>query len=215
MGQRILKIKLNWTGFQGAPGVSNFYFSTDFNNDTWEPAAAEYNAAATQVRTFANDISPYVAKPVVLQVDPEILLLDSGDGAIVRAYSGGPQGVVQSTAPSGSAYAAAAGTVVQWKTIGVRKRRRVSGKTFLVPLVGSCFDADGTLNATNLGAMQTAANKMVVAGSGPRFGVWTRPTRVKDANGKYTGEVLPDGGFYNAESAKVADMAAVLRSRRN
>lgn len=215
MARNILRVKLAWTGFQGAPGLSNFFFGDFTDQAGWTPTQAQVDAAANAVTTFAQGITFICAPGVTLQTQTDVDLLNDADGALISSYSAAAQLPKSSNVAAGSAYSAASGGVIDWKTSVIRRRRRIQGRTFVVPLAGSSYEGNGTLSSTAVTGLQNAANALVTGTGYPDFGVWGRPTRVKDANGKYTGEVTPDGVWAVATSARVPDMAAVLRSRRD
>jgi hypothetical protein len=206
---------MGWSGFQGGPGVSNFFFADTTSDNSWVPTQAQIDATAAAVTTFANQIKNLIAPTVVLSTMRDVDVFHDDTGELQDTYTAAAQLAVPSTATGGSSYSAASGAVIDWKTRTIRRRRRVQGRTFIVPLSQGCYEANGTLNDNTLTVLSNAAIKLVNDVGYPDFGVWARPTRVKDANGKYTGEVLPDGVFANATSIAVPDMAAVLRSRRN
>ena len=79
--------------------------------------------------------------------------------------------------------------------------RRIQGRTFLVPLVASAFDSTGTISTAALATLQTAANGLVAYDTIDPV-VWKRPTP------------FTVGSFATITEARIPDMAAVLRSRR-
>ena len=215
MARNILKVKLAWTGFQGGPGVSNFYFGDFTDQPAWIPTQAMVDAAAVAVTTFATALQDYIAPTVRLQVQQDCDLIQDSDASIQGSFTAAAQGVKPSTAQSGSAYSAASGAVIDWKTAEVRNRRRIQGRTFLVPLAQTAYESDGTIAGGALNAFGTAAAALVNGTGYPDFGVWSRPRKAKGPDGKPTGPVLPNGQFAIATAVKVPDMSAVLRSRRN
>jgi hypothetical protein len=214
MAQAILRINLKWTGFQGSPGTSAFYFNQLAEGlEFWEPTALEANEAGQRVRTFADGLKSTVAPGVIMQVDSEAHVLSDEDGHLisVMALDGGAP-VVSTALPDG--YSGASGVVVNWKTNVVRRRRRIRGRTFIVPCNRNVYGTDGTLLPGTQNGVRDLALAMVNSNIGPDFGVWARPTPILDAAGKPTGEFKPDGVWAPVTAVTVPDLAAVLRSRR-
>lgn len=206
----ILRVKASWTGFVGAPGFSVFHFTTVGITPDGPMAAA----ACGQVRTFFDAIKAHLAPPVTVQVVNEAEEIDETNGALVNIHNAGTVLPVTSTGTAGTGYAAPSGAVVTWRTSGIVNNRRVQGKTFLVPLISTSYQSDGSINPTALGVINTAADGLVQGGFGtePIFGVWSRPVE-EDPN--VPGVEARLGSFHIAEGFRTPDMAAVLRSRRD
>ena len=175
-----------WSGYPGLPGYSNFYFT---------------NAAGTAAKldTFFNGFAGYLGQGITITIPASGDTFDAATGALVGdwSYSGGSTVAGQGT----SNHAGPVGAVINWKTNGINRARKVRGKTFLVPLYKDAYDEQGTLAAAVQAAIQNAAD-VLVASAAPVFVVWSRPR-------------LGTGGTASeVTSAKVPDLAAVLRSRR-
>lgn len=210
----MLRVKMQWSGFQGGPGTTSFYFRDFGGGGEWNPSNVEAAAAATRVQTFADALKTYIVAGSSLQVLSDVEEVESTNGNLVDVWNGGAQAPIASMNSAGG-YSAASGAVINWKTGVVRRNRRIQGRTFLVPLGPNVYENNGTLLTAAVNAL-TAAGTALIDGAGtPDLGVWARPTRVKDANGNYTGETLPDGEWALVSSLRVPDMAAVLRSRRD
>jgi hypothetical protein len=211
----ILRIKMAWTGFQGAPGFSNFYFREFADTDAWNPTQAQVDGAAARVTTFAGSIIGNLAVGVQLQVQQDAEVIDAMTGDLVDIKAAAAQ-AAKTANLTASPYAAASGAVINWRTNVVRNNRRIRGRTFLVPCANSAFENNGTLNSGALSAFSNAATALRDTTGSPDLVVWARPTRVKDpVTGKPTGEVLADGTFGVVTGSNVPDLAAVLRTRRD
>lgn len=176
-----------WSGFTGAPGYSVFY-------------ATPAMGLSGVVKTFFESIKQYLPSNV------QILSPSSGDtinelsGTLIGGWSGGVGGTTTGTGVGD--YAAPVGASVQWLTEGVVNGRRVRGRTFIVPIISSSFDPTGSLDTAVQASIQSAADALVTAAAGDLF-VWHRPV-----NGG-------GGSIHPITGARVADRAAVLRSRRD
>jgi hypothetical protein len=157
-----------------------------------------------RVYNFFNTIKGKFPNIVQFQVQPDVELISPSNGELNNVHSGGAKTTITGAAASGN-FSGTTGAVITWRTGGVRNGRRVRGRTFLVPTSSILYDVDGTLNATSITDLQTAANALLATPTGGlQMGVWSRPSGIG----------ATDGGFHPILSASVPDMAAVLRSRR-
>jgi len=183
----IQRVRAHWTGFSGAPGLTTFYCS---NGNSFLP----------DVRTFFNSIAGLLPSNVTISFDPFGDIIDEGNGALTGTWTAGSTPAVV-TGSSGSVYQAPSGLLVNWQTGAVLNRRRLRGKTFLVP--GPNGSADGTPTTANLTTLQTAANTLITS-TGSMF-VWHRPN-----SNTHTG-----GLSSTVTAAQVPDKFVILRSRRD
>lgn len=201
----IARVRTTWTGFNGAPGYTNLFFR-DFGgepvngNDITAEAAA---AAAGRVRSFFSELAPVFPNDVVLTVDSVVDIIESADGKLIDSYTIPAPAVVNGTQTG--TFSSVTGAVVGWQTGAIRNSRRIRGRTFLVPAAGLAFNASGRLDPGTQAQIQTAANKLVATNLTPDLGVWARPT-TKGAT---------DGQWAVATGARVPDLPAILRSRRD
>lgn len=214
MVDAMLKVKLEWSGFQGAPGYSIFYFKEFQDGTGINYTQAQVDGVATAVSGFATTISDCIPAGTSLKVSSDVEVIESSTGALIDFKTAAAQ-TPRNASQAAAAYSAPSGAVINWRSNLVHRGRRVRGRTFIVPLASICYENNGTLNSTYLTKLQTAANGLLTGTGRPPLGIWARPQRLKDANGKPTGEVLPNGTWGSAVSYNVPDMAAVLRSRRD
>lgn len=201
----LMRAKLHWTGFTGAPGYSVFHFRDFDTVDTTLPTTAQAQAAADRIHNFAVAFSRHLPAAAAVQAHPEVEIIDEATGRLedVRSIVPGAKQAGSSTNTGG--YAAASGAVINWRTQGVRNGRRIRGRTFLVPLSGTAFDSSGTLTSACMTDLNTAATGLTNTSGSPDLGVYARPTAPGAA----------DGNWVVASSFTIPDMAAVLRSRRD
>lgn len=201
----MLRVTAEWTGFSGGPGYSNFFFSVDagfwdgglFGDD----AQLAATTASQRVADAFLEIQQLVPSDINIVPSSEVAIMDSDTGEIQGTVT---RDEVQVGNPQGSGgYSAVSGAVVNWNTNDYRFGRRIRGRTFLVPLVASAYQDDGTITTSALGSLRAFGAEMVGDAGGPEFGVWSRP---RDGAG---------GVFATVVAATVPDMAAVLRSRRD
>lgn len=111
------------------------------------------------------------------------------------------------------AYAAGVGGRCYFFTDGITNGRRVRGTIFVVPVIASSFQADGTLTSTISGALQTAATALAGVAA---FGVYTRKQLAGPVDPSHPLGKPPahDGKFHDVLAGVGADPISWLRSRR-
>ena len=196
----IIRVKIDWTGFIGAPGYTNLYFR-DFTEGAVDQSMADGAVVKTDI--WLDAYASSINNTVSYVINPTVDILEETTGELQGFMTVAPD-----TARVGSqtaAYSAVSGGCINWYTNGVRNGRRVRGRTFMVPLAANAYATDGTLDATKLTTFR-AANLALISptGSGD-LGVWSRPS----------GPEATDGAWYFATATTMADKAAVLRSRRD
>lgn len=125
---------------------------------------------------------------------------ESTTGLIGSPWASGTAGLTAGSASGG--YAGAVGTRIVWNTTGIRNRRRVRGSTFLVPLIGACYDSGGNMTDGTLTIINASAQALIVA-LGDDLCIWSRPT-----------PGTSDGMLSTVTSRSVPDKVSWLRSRR-
>jgi hypothetical protein len=198
----VLRVKLRWTGFTGAPGYSVFHFGV------WEgppPVLADAQNAVARIDTFITAIKPLLPPVVILQCDEDVEEIEDSNGLLQNVFGTVPGNAQAGTGSGTAGYSAAAGAVITWRTGGIRNGRRVRGRNFLVPLGSPAYFTDGTLTSATLTTIRNAADALMNPAGDPDLGVWARPT----------GPGATDGEWFVATSNSVPDMTAMLKSRRD
>lgn len=199
---RIIRVKVNWTGFVGSPGYTNLFFEPADEAAPIDQAAVD--VATSKVQTFLTTMKTYLPSVVTVQVDPAIAELDEVTGDLQAFWSTTTAIPSQVGAIAGN-FSAGVGFCISWGTDGVRNSRRVRGRTFIAPLAGSQYDATGSLQDGALASWRTAATALRDTGSNAHLVVYSRPG----------GTIIPDGGAYKVTSSNIADRVAYLSSRRS
>jgi len=190
------RVSVAWQGWPGSPGVTQFYLDN-------VPAQTSIDA----IRAFFNAIANLLPSGLTISVPGSGDIVEDVTGQLAGSWSVGTTPVVVNGTGAG-VYAGNAGAVVHWLTNTVALKRRLRGRTFLVPLVGSSYDTAGSLSATALTTIQNAATAMVGSMAGNMV-VWHRPIIQKG-----TGVVIRAGSSGDVTSSRVPDLAVTLRSRR-
>ncbi len=191
----IWRVTAKWTGGAIGSGFTNFFF---------QAGTSTAQAAADSARAFL--FSAYGAAQALLPTGISIAFTAGVD--VLDVVSGALTGTVAITPPANvtgsgtGSYAAPTGACVTWLTGGVVNGHRLRGRTFLVPMAGNAFENDGTLSATTLSSINSAATTFISAA--PDFAIWHRPAAGGGGGGQAT----------TAIAFRVADQAAVLTSRR-
>lgn len=191
----IARVTAVWSGFTGAPGYSNFFFNAFGGGDVVDLEVA-------RVRTFFAAINATLPSVARIDVQAEVAILDEVTGDLI-GYSTADTAPAQVIGTGTGAYSAPSGATVEWQTDAVAKGRRLRGRTFLVPLANTAYEANGTLSTVALTTIGNAAAGMVGDGTGPQFVIWSRPV------------VGSGGSIGSVIGSRVPDKAAVLRSRRD
>jgi hypothetical protein len=197
----IARVTTKWTGLAGGIGYTNLYYR-DFETVGIDQAIV--NGSVQRTDTWNAAISANVPTGITLEIEPTVAIINAEDGVLQRFMNH----VIATQRPgSGTgAYSAASGACVNWYTAGVRKGRRIRGRSFLVPFAGASLATNGTLDDTKLNTLRTATNTLVTSQTTPGdLGVWARPT-TKGAT---------DGVWNVVNSFTIPDKAAILRSRRD
>lgn len=205
---RIARVTVDWTGFVGSPGYTNFMFMLDGEFDWTLPAA---QAATTVIDNFLSGIRSTLPPTATTKTRQTVEEIDSETGELMAFWTVNSAAAGIGTSAGG--YSAAAGACINWATDGIRDGRRVRGRTFIVPLGGAALGTDGTIDTAELTTLQTQASALVnLVGQPVQLAVWGRPIK---------GQILPvpiedrPGVVFPVVSATVPDKTAVLTSRRD
>jgi hypothetical protein len=192
----IVKCQAIWTGFQGAPGYTNWYGLSDGDS------AAAANALGPRMRTFFSAMSVGLPTGSTVKVQRAYQVLEATNGRVTSEGNLSADPAAVTGAATGN-YSVVTGCCVNWNTgLYNAKGHRITGRTFLVPLM-NIFDTNGTISDASLTIVSNAATA-AVGGLG-NLVVYTRPS----APG------ASDGNASTVVSARVPDKAVVLRSRRD
>lgn len=190
------RVKVRWSGFSGAPGYNIFHFGDGGGGTTRDP-----QAAVNAVRTFYTAFGMYIPNTVSLTIDSAVEVIDTPTGKLTDILTITPGNPIVGS--STATFAAPAGVVVHWLSGGIRNGRRMRGRTFLVPMVTTVFQNDGTIATAVLSTFQSAADALV-ADSASELLVYGRPSTK-----------LGPGQVTEVSAARVPDKVCVLRSRRD
>lgn len=189
------RTRVLWDGIPGGQGYTNL-FSRVSNIGTHDPTLHLQDTA-----NFFASFNSRIPLSISLSISPEVVYFEDTTGEQV-AFDVVPDPPSIPGVGGAGSFAAAAGAAFEWSTAGVINSRRVTGRTFAVPLVNNSFDNNGTLSTAALEQLNDAADVYVnESTSGPV--VWSRP-----APGR-------PGASFSITGGRVRDRVAVLRTRRS
>lgn len=203
---------MRWSGFQGGPGLTVFHFGVP---DLSTFGVEESNNAVSKVDAFRQSLVAQLPYGVSLTTDPDVEALDVATGSLQAIYSTSPAAASVSTQGQSQPWTAAQGAVITWKTNTIKNRRRMRGRSFLVPMAISITEMNGTLApgfATGLNA--SAAALRAPTGS-TRLFVYARPVKDFTIPGTDVSYTFAGGKAGEVIGHSVPDTVAVLRSRRD
>lgn len=187
-------VGVTWGNFPGGPGRSTFAFTSGGHS-------------LIVLKDLFGLLGNIIPSGITITTDTTGPVVDDATGELVSTWTASPTTTV--TAAGSGDYASGVGAVIQWMTSDVADGRSVRGHTFMVPLISSVFDTNGSLDDTNR-ALITGAAQSTVEGYGAEMLVWHRPK--KD---KVTHAVTRAGSSHVIIAGFAVDRPAVLRSRRN
>lgn len=181
-----------WNVPGGGTGYSVFHF-----NDPGD--AGDAQDAANAIRIFFAAIVTLLPDDVTITFDNEMRVLNPSTGTLTGVFPVSPPASVVGSGVG--TWANAVGTVVTWDTGSIVGGRRLRGRTFIVPLIGTAYDNAGTIASASIVTLFNAADTLrtnLLAAVMP-LAVWSRA----------------HGQIALVQSASVNDRTAVLRGRRD
>jgi hypothetical protein len=196
MAFELWRIRVDWSGWAGAPGYTTMFADTVESADQF----------ASEVRLFfqtaLSDVSldmSYLPGGVKITFPTTLDRVDADTNNMIGTVAVSPLGQLVGTGTN--LFAGGAGCCVTWKTGDFHDGRRVVGRTFLIPLNGSAYDFDGTLGTAFLAKVRQAATSYATSGT---------------INPMVMSRVTPThpGGAHTIIAGTVSDRSSGLRTRR-
>lgn len=156
----------------------------------------------TAIKTFFNSLTNVQPNLLTYTIPVSGDQINEADGKLTGVWTGSNGGTAGSAAAA-AAFSATSGAVIDWITSAIVGRRRVMGRTFVVPLTGVSYANSGQISSTTITTIQNAANTLITALAG-ELKIWHRPTKLAPNSG-VAAQVV---------SARVPSKPMVLRSRR-
>jgi hypothetical protein len=182
------RLRVTFSGASIGSGVATHY------------ALSSASGGQPAVKAFWTSVAAFMFSGVSIHVPNSGDQLDDATGVVIGAWSGGTAATIAGSG-AGSTYAAGVGMGVDWLTTTLHGRRRIRGRTYIVPLSPGNFDTDGTIYNPTAASVLTDATFMLSSAPGA-FVIWHRPV------GGSGGVSAP------ITSAVVPDKVSWLKSRR-
>lgn len=198
----MFRVTTQFSGLTGLPGYCNLHFIHA------DPPTTQAQNAVNNVRAFFESVITLAPSPMTYQINADVAEVDEIDGSI-DSYVPTTPPAKSAVSPAGT-YSAPTGGCVDWLTSGVVASHRVMGRTFLVPLVSTAFQVDGTLSTSAITTITNAANALRVA-TGPTLCVWARPFEPEEGDDR----PARAGSAHPVVAVRIPDKSVVLRSRRD
>lgn len=193
------RVRVSLTGFGGAPGVATYY-------------GLSGPALFPSVVALWGGLAELMPASVSIKTENSGDTLNDATGDLVGSWSIAPTtGVV---GVSTDVYAAPSGAAITWLTQTITAGRRLKGRTFVVPLAGTNYQNDGTLNAAAIVAILNRAQMFVDAQVGNAV-VWHRPFAGSAATATRPARPATVGSNGVITACRVTDKVAILTSRRD
>lgn len=193
----ILRMRVAWSGAPvTGPGVSTLFCQSD--------AASGWGAATVALFTA---LRPYCPSGVFWDIPSSVDIVDEAENRLTGQFSIGGGGQVGANGGS-SDYKPGTGFRIRWATSGVVGGRKVTGTTFIIPVLSALLP-NGQLDGTTKTAVQSAVSTYISA-SGFNPIVYSPPVKnVPDPKGRNR-----DGASSVIISGSVPSTFTWLRSRR-
>jgi hypothetical protein len=198
----LFRSKIRWT----IPGAGTAFSVLHWRNEGGgEPAQSHIDDIVSKLSAYITAIKPQIPGSVSLRALEEVEQLNEGTGDMIHVWTATTPTTDVLGSNVGNAFAAPAGAVISWSTPGIRNSRRVRGRTFVVPLVSTAYENNGTLAPAVLTALNSGANALRGNTATTGLVIYGRPT----------GPDASDGIAYPATGHRIPDMVAMLTSRRS
>lgn len=195
----LYRVRTGFTGFIGSPGVATNYF-------------LDTATAISSTVALWNSLRVLMPPTVTIVVERSGDIIESTNGQITGSWATGPINTAVGSGPIN--YAAPVGSCITWLTDGIVAGHRVKGRTFIVPMSGEAFESNGTPTTFARDLVQQAAGDFIFSQNASLV-VWSRPFLGSPATPTRAARPARVGSSHLVTAARVADKAAVLRSRRD
>ena len=183
----IARVQCIWRGVPGLPGYTNLFLRTPVTS-------------VAAIASLWTNMSNEIPSNITVEIPGTGDVYDEATGELTGVWTAA--GGTTFTGSGQQSHAGPSGACINWITGGINRGHKVRGRTFMVPLSLTAYDVDGSLIPAKQSLIQISADTML-ASLGPQFVVWSRPVNKLG------------GAAFAVSSARVPDLAVVLRSRRD
>lgn len=202
------KVKTEWSGTSGGPGVTQMAFQGITDPHSWDSAAAQRVVDA--VRKMWVACATGMPDNIQLKVNPTVDVFTAADGELVGSYTAATTPAVVMGSDTGP-FAMASGIRVRLNTGQILNGRRVKGAVFIVPVGFGCFDTNGTVVAGTRTIVNNAFNQINtdLLASNEQLAVWSRPIPEGKPHGPRAGALTA------VTNCDASTKGAILKGRRD
>lgn len=207
----MLQYRAIWN-MPGGPGYSVMHAREVDPSGASEISQSFANAVRQLFTTYGTAGLP---DDLTITFDAEVLQINPSNGELEQVYAVTPPSAVTGTGTTG--YARPSGARIDWATDAIVSGRRLRGRTYMVPILASGYESNGTLTSSVMTALNNAADAYLAAANIPTAlspAVWSRPVWNRDADGRRTTLARP-GLLADITGRSVTDRVSVLRTRRD
>ena len=185
----LARVRVQWGGLGVVgPGLSTHYFDEAGNG--W----------SSDLNVFYDAVKGLFPAGLTWTIPNSGDLIDVATGGISGAWTDAGGGTV--TAATAGGFAVGVGGRIEWHTSGIRNGRRVTGSTFMVPLLASSFSSSGFLQSAPVSTLNAAAVALLSQIDNVMH-IYSKPTAAS-----------PVGASHEVTSQEVTTQVSTLRSRR-
>ena len=188
----IERVVVTWTGNVTGDGISVFY------------VAAGTTTAPAALSAFFGTLAGWMPTGMSWTIPSTGEIIDDATGTLTGVWAHAGGSTVNSSGGTQNR-AQGVGMRIKWFTGGIVHGRMVQGSTFVVPLMTSAYESDGTLTSAVTGNASTAANTLI---SATDTVIWSRPFAGSGTNPARA------GSSHTVIAATVPDKVSWLRTRR-
>lgn len=201
----LARLLVNWTGWDGAPGVNVLHFSPGTAAWSDETAQALHNEITGAYLAMVG----YWPPPISAEVDTTIRVIDSATGEMKAIYTAPVSMNNLVGTGTGGALSRATMLCAQLRTSVFLRGRQVRGRIFIGPLANEAITSAGEIAASATADLADAFQASI-SGLGTNLCVWSRPVIEP-----VTGVVIHAGSYGDVTGVTAMRKPAVLRSRRD
>lgn len=155
----IERIEVTWTGNVTGDGISVFY------------AASGTTTAPAAIKAFFTTLAGWMPTAMSWDIPSTGQVIDDATGTLTGVWAHAGGGTVASSGGTQNR-AQGVGMRIKWYTGGIVNGRMVTGATFIVPLMTSAYESDGTITSVVTANASTAGNTLI---SATDLVIWSRP----------------------------------------
>lgn len=198
----LARVKVVYSGWDGAPGVNILHFSGGTTGESWD--SAYVGGMLDDLNDVYDALAAALPFPIVTTVPTEAEIIDSDSGQLVNVVSSNIGSRSRNGTVAGGIRGTADMALARFITGEFHNGRHVLGRAFIGPIAAQGVDEGGNINAAVQGFVSNAWDA-VISNVGVRLCVYSMPR-----NGSHSG-----GHYADVQSVTCPPKMAILKSRRD